>query len=262
MKIVVVGGNGFIGTKLVTLLRQQGHEVAAASPRSGVNTITCEGLAEALTGARVVIDVTNSPSFERKAALEFFETSSRNLLAAEAAAGVGHHLALSLVGTGGLSENGYFLAKTVQASLIRHSGLPFTILHSTHSFEFIDAVVRASADGDVVRLSPALVQPVASDDIAAALADLAVRLPLNGTVELAGPELYPLDQLGRALLAAHQDRRQVIADIHARYLGTELNDQSLMPCNHPRIAPTRFEEWLRRSVTRRQVRGAAIDLEA
>ena len=262
MKIVVVGGTGLIGTKLVTLLRQQGHEAAAASPRSSVNTITCEGLPEALTGARVVVDVTNSPSFEKKAALEFFETSSRNLLAAEVAAGVGHHLALSLVGTGGLSENGYFLAKTVQASLIRHSGLPFTILHSTHSFEFIDAVVRASADGDVVRLSPALVQPVASDDIAAALADLAVRLPLNGTVELAGPELYPLDQLGRALLAAHQDRRRVIADIHARYLGTELDDQSLMPCGHPRIAPTLFEEWLRRSVTRRSVRGAAIDLEA
>ena len=262
MRIVVIGGNGLIGTMLVTLLRQQGHDVAAASPRSGVDTITCEGLAEALTGAQVVVDVTNSPSFEKEAALEFFETSGRNLLAAEAAAGVGHHLALSLVGTGGLSENGYVLAKTMQASLIRHSGLPFTILNSTHSFEFIDAVVQANPDRNVVRLSPALVQPVASGDIAAALADLAVRLPLNGTVELAGPEPYPLDQLGRALLAAHQDGRLVIADIHARYLGMELNDQSLTPSDHPRFAPTRFEEWLSRSVARRQMRGAAIAIGA
>ena len=262
MKIVVVGGTGLIGSKTVERLRKKGHDVVAASPNSGVNTITGEGLAGALAGAQVVIDLANSPSFEAKAALEFFKTSSRNLLAAEAAAGVGHHLALSLVGTGRLSENGYFLAKTMQESLIRHSSLPFTILRSTHSFEFIDALVRASADDDVVRLSPALVQPVASDDIAAALADLAVRLPLNGIVEVAGPELYPLDQLGRALLAARQDRRQVIADIHARYLGTELNDQSLTPCDHPRFAPTRFEEWLSRSVTRRSVRGAAIDLEA
>jgi uncharacterized protein YbjT (DUF2867 family) len=251
MKIVVIGGSGLIGTKLVTRLRQQGHEVTAASPRSGVNTITCKGLAEALTGAQVVVDVTNSPSFERKVALEFFETSGRNLLAAEAAAGVGHHLALSVVGTDRLPESGYFLAKMAQETLIRASGLPFTILRSTHSFEFIDAIVRASADGDVVRLSPALVQPIASDDIAAALADLAVRSPQNGTVEVAGPELYPLDQLGSALLVARQDRRQVIADIHARYFGTELNDQSLTPSDHPRFAPTRFEEWLSHSLTRK-----------
>jgi len=248
MKIVVLGGNGLIGTKLVRLLRQKGHAVAAASPRSGVNTITCEGLAEALTGARVAIDVTNSASFDKKVALEFFETSCRNLLAAETTAGVQHHIALSIVCTGRLSESGYFLAKMVQERLIRHSGLPFTIVHSTHSFEFIDAVVRASGDGDVVRLSPALVQPVASDDIAAALADLAVRLPLNGTVEIAGPELYPLDQLGGTLLAASRDTRRVIADIHARYLGAELDDQSLTPSDHPRFAPTRFEEWLSRSV--------------
>jgi uncharacterized protein YbjT (DUF2867 family) len=251
MKIVVVGGSGLIGTKLVTMLRLQGHDVAAASPRSGVNTITCEGLAEALTGARVVVDVTNSPSLEKTAALEFFETSGRNLLAAETAAGVGHHLALSVVGTDRLAEHGYFLAKATQETLIRKSGLPFTILRSTHSFEFIDAIVRASADGDVVRLSPALVQPIASDDIAAALADLAIQPPSNGTVEVAGPELHPLDQLGRALLAANHDGRQVIADIHARYLCAELNDRSLTPSDHPRFAPTRFEEWLSRSLTRR-----------
>jgi uncharacterized protein YbjT (DUF2867 family) len=262
MKIVVVGGTGLIGSKTVERLRETGHDVVAASPRSGVDTMTGDGLAGALAGAQIVIDLANSPSFEADAALAFFETSGRTLLAAEKVAGVGHHLALSLVGTGRLSENGYFFAKTVQESLIRHSGLPFTILRSTHSFEFIDAVVLASADGDVVRLSPALVQPVASDDIAAALADLAARLPLNGTVELAGPELYPLDQLGRALLAAHHDRRQVIADIHARYLGTELNDQSLTSSDHPRFAPTRFEEWLRGSLLRRQARGAAAGFEA
>ena len=219
----------------------------AASPNSGVNTITGEGLAEALAGAQVVVDVANSPSFEDKAVLEFFETSGRNLLAAEAAAGVGHHLALSVVGTDRLPESGYFRAKMAQENLIKASGIPYTILRSTQFFEFVDGIVKSGADGDAIRLSPALLQPIASDDVAAALADLAVGAPVNGTVEVAGPEACPLDELARKLLAATGDRRQVIADVHARYFGAELNDQSLTPGDHPRIGSTRFEDWLSHS---------------
>jgi uncharacterized protein YbjT (DUF2867 family) len=251
MKIVVIGGSGLIGTKLVNRLRQHGHEVVAASPNSGVNTITGEGLAEALAGAQVVIDVANSPSFEDKAVLEFFETSGRNLLAAEATAGVGHHVALSVVGTDHLQENGYFRAQMAQENLIKASKIPYTILRSTQFFEFINGIIKSAAGGDVIRLSPALVQPIASDDVAAALADLAVGAPVNGTVEVAGPELFPLDKLAREVLAANEDRRQVIADVHARYFGAELNDQSLTPGDHPRVAPTRFEEWLTRSLAQR-----------
>jgi uncharacterized protein YbjT (DUF2867 family) len=251
MKIVVIGGSGLIGTKLVNRLRENGHEVVAASPASGVNTITGEGLAEALMGAQVVVDVANSPSFEDKAVLEFFETSGRNLMAAEAVAGVRHHLALSVVGTERLLESGYFRAKMAQESLIKASGIPYTILHSTQFFEFINGIVKSGSEGDVIRLSPALVQPIASDDVAATLADLAVGPPLNATVEVAGPEACPLDKFARRFLAATGDRRQVIADIHARYFGAELNDRSLTPGDRPRLGSIRFEDWLSRTSAQR-----------
>lgn len=244
MKIVVIGGSGLVGTKLAGRLRRNGHEVVAGSPNSGVNTVTGEGLAQALAGARVVVDVANSPSFEDRAVLEFFETSGRNLLAAEAAAGVGHHVALSVVGTDRLPGSGYFRAKMAQEGLIKSSGIPYTILRSTQFFEFIGGIIQSGADGDVVRLSPALVQPVASDDVAAALADFAVGPPVNGTVEVAGPEPYPLDKLAREVLAANEDPRQVIADLHARYFGVALDDRSLTPGADARIAPTRFQDWL------------------
>jgi uncharacterized protein YbjT (DUF2867 family) len=247
MKIVVIGGTGLIGTKLVNRLREKGHDVVAASPDTGVNTITGEGLAKALAGAQVVVDVANSPSFEAKAALEFFETSGHNLLAAEAAAGVGHHLALSVVGTERLLENGYFRAKMAQEKLIKASGIPYTILHSTQFFEFIRSIIESGADGDVIRLSPALWQPVASDDVAAALADLVVGAPLNGTVEVPGPEACPLDKFASKFLAASGDRRPVIADVHARYFGILLNDRSLTPGDHPRVGAMRFEDWLSRT---------------
>lgn len=244
MKIVVIGGSGLIGAKLVSKLRENGQEVVAASPSSGVNIITGEGLAEALAGAQVVVDVANSPSFEDKAALEFFETSGRNLLAAGMAAGVDHHLALSVVGDGRLSEFGYLRAKRAQEELIKASRIPHTILRSTQFFEFIDRIIEAGVSGGVIRLSPALVQPIASDDVVAELADLAVGPPLNGTVEVAGPEQFPLDELARKILAARQDRRQVIADVRAGYFGGEVDDRSLTPGDHPHLGQTRFEDLL------------------
>jgi uncharacterized protein YbjT (DUF2867 family) len=248
MKIVVIGGSGLIGTKLVNNLRQHDHEVVAASPSSGVNTITGEGLAEALTGAQVVVDVANSPSFEDKAVLEFFEASGRNLLAAEAAAGVGHHVALSVVGTDRLLASGYFRAKMAQENLIKASKIPYTILRSTQFFEFVSGIAQSATEGQTVRLSPALVQPIVSEDVAAALADIAVKEPLNGTVELAGPEPIRLDELVRRFLSANRDARTVTTDVHARYFGIELNDQSLTPGDNPRLGPTRFEDWLSRSI--------------
>ncbi len=247
MKIVVIGGSGLIGTKLVNRLRRSGHDVVAASPNSGVNTITGEGLAAALAGAQVVVDVANSPSFEEKAALDFFKISGRNLLVAEAAAGVRHHVALSVVGTDRLIENGYFRAKLVQEDLIKASKIPYTILRSTQFFEFIDGIIKSGAEGDVIRLSPALVQPIASDDVAAALAGLAVGPPLNATVEVAGPDASPLDKFARRLMAANGDGRRVIADVHARYFGTALNDRSLTPGDRPRLGAIRFEDWLSRA---------------
>jgi uncharacterized protein YbjT (DUF2867 family) len=249
MKIVVIGGSGLIGTKLVNRLRQQGHEVVAASPHSGVNTITGEGLAEALVNARVVVDVANSPSFEDKAVLEFFDTSGRNLLAAEVAAGVGHHVALSVVGTDRLPESGYFRAKMAQENLIKACKIPYSILRSTQFFEFMSGIAKSSTVGQAVHLSSALVQPIASDDVAAALADVAVGSPLNGTIEVAGPEQLRLDELVRRFLSANRDERQVITDVHARYFGVELNDQSLIPGDGARVAPTRFEDWLSQSTT-------------
>ena len=231
MKIVVIGGSGLIGTNVVNRLRQQGHEVIAASPNTGINTLTGEGLAGALAGAQVVIDVANSPSFEDKAVMEFFQTSGRNLLAAEAAAGVKHHVALSVVGTERLPDSGYLRAKMAQEDLIKASKIPYTILHSTQFFEFAGSIVKGGTDGEVIRLSPALFQPIASDDVAAALAALAVGPPLNGMVEIAGPEKFPMDKFAQKFLAASNDKRQVNADVHARYFGTELNDNSLTAGN-------------------------------
>jgi uncharacterized protein YbjT (DUF2867 family) len=250
MKIVVIGGSGLIGTKLVNKLRQLGHEVVAASPSSGVNSITGEGLPEALAGAQAVADVTNSPSWEDKAVLEFFETSTRNLLAAEVAAGVKHHVALSVVGTERLLQSGFFRAKMAQEDLIKASKFPYTIVRSTQFFEFVNGIAQSATDGQTVRLSPALVQPIVSDDVADALAEVTLGAPVNGTVELAGPERLRLDELVRLFLSAKQDTRQVVADVNARYFGVELNDQSLTPGDNPRIAPTRFEDWLSRSMPR------------
>jgi len=248
MKIVVIGGSGLIGTKLVRKLRQHSHEVMAASLSSGINILTGEGLAEALTGAQVVFDVTNSPSFEDKAVLEFFETAGRNIIAAEANAGVGHHIALSVVGTDRLPASGYLRAKMAQENLIKASKIPYTILRATQFFEFVSGIAQSATDGETVRLSPALVQPILSDDVADALADIAVAEPLNGTVELAGPEPIRLDEFVRRFLSASRDTRKVITDVHALYFGTELNDHSLTPGDNPRIGPTRFEEWLNRSI--------------
>jgi uncharacterized protein YbjT (DUF2867 family) len=244
MKIVVIGGSGLIGTKLVTRLRNQGHEVVAASPKSGVDTITGEGLPEALAGAQVVVDVANSPSFEDKAVLKFFETSSRNLLAAEKAAGVRHHVALSVVGTDRLLESGYFRAKMAQENLIKASKIPYTIVQSTQFYEFIGAIAQFSTVEQTVHLPPALAQPIGSDDVAAALADVAVGTPVNGTIEIAGPERIPLDKLVGRFLAATHDPRKVVTDAHARYFGVAVNDQSLTPGSNARIGSTGFEGWL------------------
>jgi uncharacterized protein YbjT (DUF2867 family) len=244
MKIVVIGGTGLIGTKLAGKLRQNGHEVIPAAPSTGVNTITGDGLEGVLSGAEIVVDVANSPSFEDRAVLQFFETSGRNLLAAEAAANVRHHVALSIVGTDRLPECGYFRAKLVQENLIRASQVPYTILRATQFFEFAGGIVDSSSDGEIARLSPALFQPVASDDVAAALADIAGAAPINGVIELAGPERFSLDEFGRRYLSATHDPRTVMADIHARYFGAELDDRSLMPGSNPRLGSVRFEDWL------------------
>jgi uncharacterized protein YbjT (DUF2867 family) len=248
MKIVVIGGSGLIGTKVVRNLRQHGHEVMAASLSSGFNILTGEGLAEALAGAQVVVDVANSPSFEEKAVLEFFETAGRNILAAEADAEVRHHVALSVVGIDRLPASGYFRAKIAQENLIKASKIPYTILRATQFFEFVSSIAQSATDGETVRLPPALVQPIVSDDVADALAEIAVAEPLNGTVEVAGPESIRLDELVRRYLSASRDARKVITDVHALYFGTELNDHSLTPGDNSRIGPTRFEDWLNRSI--------------
>jgi uncharacterized protein YbjT (DUF2867 family) len=248
MKIVVIGGSGLIGKKLVKILRERGHEVVAASPSSGINAITGEGLGEALAGASVVVDVANSPSWEDKAVLEFFETSGRNLLAAEAAAGVGHHVALSVVGTDRLLASGYFRAKMAQENLIKASKIPYTIVRATQFFEFVGAIADTATDGQTVRLPPALMQPIVSQDVAMALAQVAVEQPLNGTLELAGPEPIRMDELVRRYLTAKGDPREVTTDAQARYYGIEVNDRSLSPGDRPRLGPTRFADWLRESV--------------
>jgi uncharacterized protein YbjT (DUF2867 family) len=246
MKIIVIGGTGLIGTKLVNNLRHRGEEVVAASPSSGVNAFTGEGLAEALTGAQVVVDLANAPSWEDKAVLEFFETAGRNLLAAEKATGVRHHVALSIVGADRLPASGYLRAKVVQENLIKASGIPFTIVRSTQFFEFAKGIVQSASQGQTVRLSPALFQPIAADDVAAALTGFALARPLNDTIEIAGPEPIRMDELGRRFLSATRDPRKVTTDVHSMYFGTELNDQSLTPGDNARLGPTHFAEWLRR----------------
>jgi uncharacterized protein YbjT (DUF2867 family) len=243
MKIVVIGGSGLIGTKLVNDLRKRGHEVVAASPSTGVNTVTGEGLAEALIGTQVVVDVANAPLWEDKAVLAFFETSGRNLLAAEVVAGVGHHIALSVVGTDRLLASGYFRAKMAQENLIKASKIPYTIVRATQFFEFVGAIAQSASDGQTVRLPPALMQPIVSDDVAAALADVAVADPLKRTVDLAGPETIRMDDLVRQFLVASGDTREVITDPQARYYGVAVNDQSLTPGDNPLIGSTRFENW-------------------
>lgn len=251
MKIVVIGGAGLIGTKLVKRLREQGHEVVAASRASGVDAITGQGLAGAMAGAQVVVDVANSPSWEDQAVLEFFETAGRNLLAAEAAAGVGHHVALSVVGTDRMHSSGYFRAKLAQENLIKAAKIPYTILRATQFSEFVGAIADSATEGRTVRLPPALLQPIVSDDVAAALAEIAVAKPLHGTAELAGPEPIPLDELVRRYLKAKGDARRVTCDVRARYYGTEIDDRSLTPGDHPRLGPTRFDDWLSRSTSQR-----------
>ena len=246
LKIVVIGGSGLIGSKLAANLRQLGHEVVAASPSSGVNTLTGEGLANALTGAQVVVDVANSPSFEDKAVLEFFLKSGRNLLAAEATAGVRHHVALSVVGTERLLASGYFRAKMAQENLIKVSPIPYTIVRATQFFEFVKVIAHGAADGQNVRLPSALMQPMLSDDVAELLAEIAVRAPANGTVEIAGPEPIRQDEMIRQFLRATGDSRSVIVDAEALYFGTRLNDQSLTPGENPLLGKTRFQDWLKR----------------
>jgi uncharacterized protein YbjT (DUF2867 family) len=247
MKIVVIGGTGLIGSKLVEKLLTSGHEPLAASPDSGVNALTGEGLAEALDGAQVVVDVANAPAWEDAAVLDFFETASHNLLAAETANGVGHHVTLSVVGADRLPESGYMRAKVAQEEVVKAGPVPYTIVRATQFFEFIGRIADSSADGDTVRLSPALVQPEAADDVASTLADVAIGAPLNDTVELAGPEEFRLDELARRVLRASDDPRHVTADVHARYFGAELDDRSLTPGEDARIASIRFEDWLSQS---------------
>lgn len=248
MKIVVIGGSGLIGSQLVDRLRKCGNDVLAASPKTGVNTLTAEGLAEALVGADVVVDVANSPSFDDAAVMDFFLTSGRNLLAAEKAAGVNHHVALSVVGTQRVEESGYLRAKAAQENVIKTSGVPWSILQSTQFFEFVERIAQGGLDGDVYRLSPALLQPVASWEVVAALAEITLGAPLNATVEIGGPEAIPLDELAREVLSARQDPRPIVADTHARYFGAELNDQSLVPGRDARLGALTFGDWLRQSI--------------
>jgi uncharacterized protein YbjT (DUF2867 family) len=246
MKIVVIGGTGLIGSKTVAILRQGGHEVIAASPQSGINTITGEGLKEALAGAQVVIDLANSPSFEDKAVLDFFETSGRNLLAAEGAAGVGHHVALSIVGID-RSDNGYFRAKVAQETLIKISGIPYTIVRSTQFLEFLGGIAASATDGNIVRISPGLFQPIAADDVAAFVADVALAAPRNGILEIAGPERAPFDEIVARYLKAIGDARVVVRDPEARYFGGRVEERSLVPLGEARLGHIGFDEWIRRS---------------
>ncbi|MFC4313654.1 SDR family oxidoreductase [Steroidobacter flavus] len=247
MKIVVIGGTGLIGSKLVSTLRAKGHEVLAASPDSGVNTITGEGLPAALAGAQVVVDVANSPSFEDAAVLKFFETAGKNLLAAEERAGVKHHLALSIVGTDRLPDSGYMRAKVAQEKLIKNSPVPYTILRSTQFFEFIGRIAEESPDGKSLRVSDAMFQPIVSDDVVATLAELALGAPVNGTIEVGGPEQFRIGELVQRVLTAKGDKRQVIKDAHTPYFGAELDDKSLVPGPGARSGAKRFDAWLKES---------------
>ncbi|MGA3342729.1 MAG: SDR family oxidoreductase [Methylocella sp.] len=244
MKIVVIGGTGLIGSKVVEKLKQKGHEAIAAAPNTGVNTITGEGLKEAMAGAQVVIDLANSPSFEDKAVLEFFETSGRNLLAAEAAAGVRHHVALSIVGID-RTDNGYFRAKVAQEKLIKTYGIPYTIIRSTQFLEFLGAIAASEADGNIVRLSPGLFQPIAANDVAAIVADVALAAPRNGIIEIAGPERAPFNEIIARYLKAVGDPREVVRDAEARYFGGWVEERSLVPLGEARLGRVGLDEWLR-----------------
>ena len=250
MKIVVIGGTGLIGSKLVPKLRERGHEAIAASPDTGVNAITGEGLKEALKGAAVVVDVSNAPSWEDKAVMDFFETSTRNLLAAEAAADVRHHVALSVVGSERMLESGYFRAKIAQESLIKGASIPYSIVRATQFFEFLKGIADFSTDGNQIRLPSALIQPMAADDVAGAVGKVAMGSPLNGTVEVGGPETFHLDELVRQGLAAWKDPREVVADPHARYYGVELSEKTLLPGDGAQLGQTRFKTWLSQSKSR------------
>ncbi|MET8310994.1 SDR family oxidoreductase [Micromonospora sp. NPDC005173] len=243
MKIVVIGGSGLIGSKLVDRLGAQGHEAVAASPKTGVNTLTGEGVGEVLDGADVVVDVSNSPSFEDAAVLDFFQTSTRNLLAAATEAGVGHYVALSVVGSDGLPDSGYMRAKVAQEKLIAESGLPYSLVHATQFFEFVQGIIDAGTDGDTVHLAPVLIQPIAADDVAATVADVAVGTPTNAVVEVAGPEQFRLDELGRSVLAGSKDPRSVVTDPAARYFGATLGERSLVPADGARVADRSLDDW-------------------
>jgi uncharacterized protein YbjT (DUF2867 family) len=250
MKIAVIGGSGLIGSRLVTKLREHGHEAVAASPNSGVNTLTGEGLAEALKGASVVVDVSNSPSWEDAAVMEFFETSTRNLLTYETAAGVRHHVALSVVGTDRMLTSGYFRAKIAQENLIKGSSIPYSIVRATQFFEFVKGIADLSTEGNTVRLPSALIQPMAADDVASAVGKTAMGSPVNGTVEIGGPEKFRLDELVRQGLAAWNDPREVVADPHARYYGVEVSERTLVPDDDAQLGQTRFADWLKQSGTK------------
>ena len=247
MKVVVIGGTGLIGSKTTAILRQAGHDVLAASPRNGINSITGEGLKEAMTGTDVVVDLANSPSFEDKAVLEFFETSGRNLLTGEAAAGVKHHVALSIVGTDRTPENGYFRAKFAQEKLVVASGIPYTIVRATQFLEFLKAIADSSVDGNVIKISPGAFQPIAADDVAPLVADAALAAPRNGIVDIAGPERAPFNEIIARYLKATGDARQVVSDPSARYWGGLVDDRSLVPLGEARLGRITLEEWLRRS---------------
>jgi uncharacterized protein YbjT (DUF2867 family) len=244
MKVVIIGGSGLIGSKLVTRLREQGHEAVPASPDSGVNTLTGEGLAEVLAGTAVVVDVSNSPSFDDDAVLEFFEKSTTNLLTAEATAGVGHHVAMSVVGSDRAPNSGYLRAKIAQEKLIKNSSIPYSIVRSTQFFEFLKRIADEATDGSRVHIPPVLFQPIAADDVAQAVARVAMSAPVNGTVEIAGPQQFGFDEFIRLGLAARGDPRVVVADPHAHYFGTELSERTLVPAGEARLGEIRFEEWL------------------
>jgi uncharacterized protein YbjT (DUF2867 family) len=255
MKIVVIGGTGLIGTKLVTKLGENGHDPVAASPDTGVNSVTGEGLHEALRGAQVVVDVSNAPDWDDEAVMHFFQTSSRNLLAAEAAAGIRHHVALSVVGTERLTESGYFRAKLAQEELVKGSSIPYTIVHATQFFEFINGIADQATDGNAVRLPPALIQPMAADDVASALARVALGPPSNDTIEIAGPDQFRLDELIRRALSARNDHREVITDRDAPYYGIAVSERTLLPGDDARIGNTHFDDWFRNAqVPRRDSR--------
>jgi uncharacterized protein YbjT (DUF2867 family) len=249
MRIVVIGGTGRLGAKVIDLLREHGHEPLAAAPNTGVNTITGEGLAEALQGASVVVDVSNSPSFEDAAVLEFFTTSTRNLLEAEAAAGVGHHVAMSIVGADRLPDSGYLRAKVAQEALIADSSMPYSIVRATQFFEFIDSIAGAATAGDTVHVSSMLFQPMAVADVATAVAEVAAGAPLNGTIEIGGPDAFPMDELVRRTLAARRDPRIVVGDPHTPYFGAELAERSLVPGADAQLGATHFDDWLARSLS-------------